>query len=163
MAGAELPELENLSPPAWGGRIEPANWRDLGALRSLEQVCFPKDSWPLWDLIGVLTLPNVVRLKVMDDGEMVGFIAGDHQGAKGIAWIVTVGVLPAYRRRGIGKALIAACEEQLATGVVRLSVRASNAEAIRLYRSLGYLEYERWVDYYQDGEDAVVMEKLVYL
>jgi hypothetical protein len=29
------------------------------------------------DLIGVLTMPNVVRLKAMSDHQMVGFIAGD--------------------------------------------------------------------------------------
>ena len=45
--------------------IEPATWRDLNALRHLEKVCFPLDAWPLWDLVGVLTLPNVVRLKAM--------------------------------------------------------------------------------------------------
>jgi len=139
--------------------IETANWRDLNALRHLEQVCFPQDAWPIWDLVGVLTFPNVVRLKVVLDGQMAGFVAGDHTGSEDIAWIVTIGVLPEYRRRGIASALIDACEQRLGRGTVRLSVRASNLDAIRLYHTLGYRHYTIWETYYQDGEDAVVMEK----
>ncbi len=49
-----------------GVAIEPATLRDLGALRHLEQVCFPKDAWPLLDLIGVLTFRGVMRLKAVN-------------------------------------------------------------------------------------------------
>ena len=139
--------------------IEPATWRDLNALRQLERICFPKDAWPLWDLVGVLTLPNVVRLKAVLDGELVGFIAGDIRQRKNIAWIATVGVLPQYRGRGIGGALLEACEARLSTSRVRLSVRASNQDAVRLYRLSGYQHVGVWPKYYEDGEDAVVMEK----
>src|SRR3990172_6226569 len=103
--------------------IEPANWRDLNALRAMEPVCFPKDAWPLWDLIGVLTLPNVMRLKAVVNSRMVGFIAGDIRRAEKLAWIATIGVLPEYRQRGIGAALLQACEERLDVPRIRLSVR----------------------------------------
>ena len=93
--------------------IEAASWRDLNALRHLEEACFPQDAWPLWDLISVLTLSNVVRLKATLHGRMIGFIAGDRRDSQGIAWIVTVGVLPDYRCKGIGETLINACEAQL--------------------------------------------------
>jgi ribosomal-protein-alanine N-acetyltransferase len=139
--------------------IQPATWRDLNALRSLERICFPQDSWPLLDLIGILTLPNVVRLKAIVNGEMVGFIAGDVRLHKRMAWIATVAVLPEHRRRGIGNALLQACEAQMDVPDVRLSVRASNNDAIRLYRVAGYQHVGVWPDYYQDGEDALIMEK----
>ena len=139
--------------------IETATWRDLNALRHLEQVCFPQDAWPLWDLIGILTLPNVVRLRAAIDGKMVGFIAGDIRPSENLAWIATVGVLPEYRRQGIGEALILACEQRLQVSEVRLSVRVSNLEAIHLYVRLGYQKDGYWPAYYQDGEDALVMQK----
>ena len=139
--------------------IEPANWRDLGALRRLERVCFPQDAWPLIDLVGVLTLPDVVRLKAMADGEMVGFIAGDVRPAKHMAWIATLAVLPAFRGQGIGSTLLQACEARLEVPTIRLSVRSSNQPAIRLYRSSGYERIGIWPEYYQDDEDALVMEK----
>lgn len=144
--------------------IRSANWRDLNAVRGLEQRCFPKDAWPLWDIIGVLTMPNIVRLKATSNDALVGFIAGEvHDGDHGVvarvAWISTVAVLPEYRGQGIGTALMKACEERLSTATVRLSVRRSNTGAIRLYEALGYHPVETWMRYYQDGEDALVLEK----
>ena len=136
-----------------------ATLRDLNSLRDLEKVCFPQDAWSLFDLIAVLTFPSVIRLKAVQDGEMVGFIAGDPRPSQGFSWIATVGVLPAYRRKGIGRDLLIRCEEQLSTPRVRLSVRLSNKNAIQLYREEGYQTIDIWQKYYKDGADAVVMEK----
>jgi ribosomal-protein-alanine N-acetyltransferase len=139
--------------------IEAAGWKDLNAVRHVEQVCFPLDAWPLWDILGVLTFPNVVRLKATDDGKVVGFIAGDLRPSEDLAWIATIGVLPEYRRRGIGAALLTACEERLTLSRIRLMVRISNQEAIELYRRTGYHQAGVWPHYYQDGEDAYILEK----
>jgi len=140
--------------------IKPATWRDLSELRKLEKVCFSKDAWPLLDLIGVLTLPDVIRLKAMDHGFMVGFIAADVHRLKKVAWIATIAVLPEYRGRGIGRALLLDCEQRLKEPTIRLSVRASNRAAIRMYQGSGYQRGGIWPAYYHDGEDALVMEKL---
>ncbi len=139
--------------------IEQAALRDLNALRNVEQVCFPKDAWPLMDLIGVLTFPGVVRLKAVNGKQMVGFIAGDVRRLEGVAWIATVGVLPEFRGRGIGSALMQACEDKISVKRIRLCVRVSNDTAIRLYEHLGYVRVGEWSRYYQDGESALVMEK----
>lgn len=139
--------------------IQTANWRDLNALRHLESECFPLDAWPLWDLVGVLTLGNIVRLKAVVNGRMVGFIAGDLRREENMAWIATLGVLPEYRRRGIGNTLLLECEARLDVARVRLSVRRSNSVAIRLYERLNYHLIDTWVGYYLDGEDALVLEK----
>lgn len=142
-----------------GVAIEPASLRDLGSLRQLEKICFPKDAWPLLDLISVLTYPGVVRLKALRDQQMIGFIAGDVKRAEGVAWIATVAVLPEYRGRGIGSALISACEAQIPLSRIRLCVRPSNEVAIRLYEKLSYTKVGEWKRYYNDGESALVMEK----
>jgi ribosomal-protein-alanine N-acetyltransferase len=149
--------LTSASQP-WEG-VQPANLRDLNSLRRLEQICFPKDAWPLLDLIGVLSMPNIVRLKAVDADQLVGFIAADVRRGQNIAWIATVGVLPEYRRRGVATALLAACEGRLKVGTVRLSVRASNEAAIQLYKRLSYRQVGSWQAYYADGEDALVFEK----
>lgn len=153
--------MESTAAAVSGSRatIEPATWRDLNALRRLEEICFPQDAWPLWDLIGVLTFPNVLRIKATADGQMVGFIAADIRRAENLAWIATVGVLPAYRRRGVGSALLTAVEEQISVSSIRLSVRVSNLPALTLYNQLGYHRYGSWPHYYADGEDALVLEK----
>jgi ribosomal protein S18 acetylase RimI-like enzyme len=142
-----------------GVAIEQASLHDLGALRRLEQVCFPKDAWPLLDLVSVLTFRGVIRLKAVSEKQMIGFIAGDVKRMEGVAWIATLGVLPEFRGRGIGAALLQACEAQIPVNRIRLCVRPSNDVAIRLYERYGYTKAGEWTRYYQDGESALVMEK----
>ena len=139
--------------------IRTASFQDLSALRVLERACFDRDAWSLLDLMAVLTFPNVVRLKAVEDGRMVGFVAGDPRPSQGVAWIATIGVHPDFRRRGIGRALLRACEALLTLPRIRLTVRMSNSSAIALYEKEGYRTAEIWNAYYGDGEDGVVMEK----
>ena len=139
--------------------IQRATWRDTMAVHQLEKACFPIDSWPLLDIIAVLSLPKVVRLKAMDSEKLVGFVIGDLRPSKGFAWIATVGVHPEYRRKGIGSALLRECERRIELPLVRLSVRVSNRAAIRLYQRYGYQATGTWPRYYKGGEDALVMEK----
>ncbi len=140
-------------------QIVRASWQDLNELRKLESICFGDDSWPLWDLIAVLTLPKIVRLKAQLGETMAGFIAGDPHPREKLGWIATLGVLPAYRRMGIAESLLAQCEEELAFPRIRLSVRKSNEPALALYRKAGYQMVDIWRGYYHSGEDAFVLEK----
>jgi ribosomal-protein-alanine N-acetyltransferase len=139
--------------------ILPASLRDLGSLRALEQACFDRDAWSLLDLVAVLSFPEVVRLKAVQDGRMVGFVAGDPRPSQGLAWIATIGVDPRHQRRGIGRALLRACEARLVIPRIRLTVRLSNTAAIALYEQEGYRTADIWKTYYNDGEDGIVMEK----
>ena len=139
--------------------IVAASVLDLNALNRLERVCFERDAWPMLDLIAVLTFPDIVRLKAVEDGRMIGFVAGDMHNRDGLGWIATIGIDPQYRRRGIGRELLRACEARLRSPRIRLSVRASNDGAIRLYEQEGYQRVEVWQGYYNDGEAAIVMEK----
>jgi ribosomal-protein-alanine N-acetyltransferase len=71
-----------------------------------------------------------------------------------------VGVLPEFQRRGIGRALLVACETRLTQPRIRLCVRVSNESAIHLYQQEGYLAVDTWRGYYNDKENALVMEKI---
>lgn len=141
--------------------IQPASIRDLGALRRLENACFGKDAWPIFDLVAVLTWSDIIRLKAVEDGEMVGFVAGDPRPSQGAGWIATIGVDPDYQHRGIGRALLRACEERMKFPRSKLTVRMSNDRAISLYEQEGYRVVEIWKKYYNDGEDGLVMEKVL--
>lgn len=140
-------------------QIIPATLFDLNSLRKLEKACFEKDAWPLFDLIAVLTFPEVVRLKAVVDGQMAGFVGGDPRPHEGWGWIATIGVDPRFQRRGIGRALLHACEAKLGVPRSRLTVRMSNYGAISLYEQEGYVTTDIWSKYYNDGEDGLVMEK----
>jgi len=139
--------------------IQTANWRDLFPLSALEKVCFDQDAWPLLELMGVLTFPGVVRLKAVVANEMVGFIAGDPRRGEKTGWILTLGVLPVWRRKGIGFDLLRICEEKLELPKIKLTVRRSNQAALHLYEKLGYRQVDIWSRYYRNGEDGLVLEK----
>lgn len=141
--------------------IESAALSDLNQLRELEKICFDKDAWPLIELVAVLILPGLVRLKIEINGKMAGFIGGDAHRTEGVGWITTVGVKPELRRLGIATILIKACEEAMHMPAVRLSVRRSNFGAQHLYNGLGYRHFNVWERYYEDGEDALIMEKVL--
>ena len=139
--------------------IVPATILDLNPLRKLERACFEKDAWSLFDLIAVLSWPEIIRYKAVEDGQMIGFVAGDTRLLQGAAWIATIGVDPRYQRRGIGRALLRACEERIASKRLKLTVRMSNRAAVSLYEKEGYHTADVWKAYYNDGEDGLVMEK----
>ncbi len=138
-----------------------ANIRDLANLRSLEEIAFPIDRWPLLDLIGVLTLPSVIRLKAEVDHVFAGFIAGDVRQRKKEAWITTIAVLPQFRRFGVAYTLLKECEKRMDVQKILLTVRKSNQEALSLYKKSGYSQNNIWTNYYIDGEDGIVLQKLV--
>jgi ribosomal-protein-alanine N-acetyltransferase len=142
-------------------RIEAASWLDLGAVHQLEKACFGEHAWPLIDLLGVLTLPGLVRLKAMQGEELVGFVGGERKPTQGAGWITTIGVLPQYRRSGIATVLLDACEQALGYPLIRLCVHVNNEQAINLYRKLGYQKVDLWPRYYANQEDAYVFEKRV--
>lgn len=146
--------------PGSGLQITTASWRDVGDLHRLEKECFGEDAWPLLDVIGVLTFPGIIRLKAVREESMVGFIGADLRQRQQTAWIATFAVLPAFRRTGIGTALLKVCESGIELPAIRLSVRRSNTPAIGLYQKQGYRQINCWPKYYQGNEDALIFEKI---
>ena len=90
---------------------------------------------------------------------MIGFVAGDPRSSEGVAWISTIAVDPRYQRRGIGRALLRACEAQVKLPLMKLTVRLSNHGAITMYEQDGYRSVDIWKGYYNDGENGLVMVK----
>jgi len=89
-----------------------------------------------------------------EDGKVVGYAIGDARRHL----IVSIAVHPDYRRRGIGTKLMESILKNM-HGYAILQVRASNNEAIKFYKKLGFIEKELLKGYYIDGEDAILMFK----
>jgi ribosomal protein S18 acetylase RimI-like enzyme len=89
---------------------------------------------------------------VLEEGALtVGFVGAFHHRTQRLGHIYTVNVHPKERGRGLGRALLSACEERLrALGMTRvlLEVNVENADAIRLYERAGYARAELLKDYY---------------
>jgi len=78
-----------------------------------------------------------------------------------VGHVISIAVLPEYRRRGIGRALMNACmkalKEEYKASEVYLEVRVSNLPAIKLYESLGFKVVKVLESYYLNGESAYLM------
>lgn len=142
-----------------GLNITQASLRDLRPVLRLERVCFGVDAWPLLDVMSALVWPGGVRLKALVGGRLAGLALAEPAWTDGIAMIASIGVDPQFRRQGIGSALLRACEERLSGRIIRLTVRADNPPAIRLYERSGYTFFSRMQNYYRDGQAGLVMEK----
>ncbi len=111
------------------------------------------------------------------DGEGIyGFVAEGPSDADGAAWgvilcravagemeILTVGVAPAARRRGVARALIAAAlpvAREFGAVEVFLEVAVDNPGAIALYERLGFVRSGLRKSYYDRGPEGV-MDALV--
>ncbi len=129
------------------------------AIRRLHKVCFDPDAYDALTLFLLITWPGNAAIEARVDGHLAGFIAGDWPLGDRYGWIVTLSVLPTFRRRGIGARLLAECESRLDRPVLRLMVRESNAPAIKLYVKFGYARVRRQASYYADGEAGLLMEK----
>ncbi len=103
------------------------------------------------------------------EGKLVGYIMCRMEGGIsnfGISWvrkghIVSVTVLPLYRRRGVGSQLIThavmAMTDCYDAKEVILEVRVSNVAAIAIYNKLKFSCIRTIRSYYRDGEDALLM------
>ena len=96
--------------------------------------------------------------------EVVGYVLLYIEMIRGraVCHVISLGILPEYRRRGHAEALMRAARDDILAryGVAKfmLYVRKSNKRAQALYFKLGYGRKKKVKKYYADGEDAYVME-----
>jgi ribosomal-protein-alanine N-acetyltransferase len=138
--------------------VERATWRDLPALARLQRRAFPpRLAYTLPTLVILRLIPWVRTLLVRRNGQIAGCVIGDRvlEGGR----VVNLAVDPAYRRQGIGRALLDAIEREMDTPVMLLMVQQENAGARQLYLSAGYEEEIELPNYYGVGRMGVRMRK----
>lgn len=127
--------------------IRPYKEADEAAVAALWREVFPDapaHNVPEEDIRRKLAVQRELFFVAEEGGELAGTALAGYDGHRG--WVYYVAVRPAYRRRGVGAALMARVEEGLrATGCPKLNlqVRASNREAVAFYERLGYAVEER--------------------
>jgi ribosomal-protein-alanine N-acetyltransferase len=74
--------------------------------------------------------------------------------------VVSVAVMPDFRRRGIGRELVVSAMKALELHGGEecfLEVRMANDEAVKLYKDMGFDMIRTVSHYYHDGADAFLM------
>src|SRR4030067_3086410 len=149
-------------------RLRKFTMDDLASVTKLNQICLPENYTDIFFVDLYRRYPEAF-IVAEENGQVVGYIMCrievglSNLGFSGIlkkGHVVSVAVLPDYRRKGMGKALMLQAMEgmkQYSAKQCYLEVRVTNQEAITLYKQLG-LEITRTIHgYYADGEDSFVM------
>ena len=153
--------------------VREARPEDLNEIISINLMClrehypdyFWRDHLQLWGKAFLVAEHNnkVVGYVMTRVERSIGYVSRFFP--KKVGHVVSIAVLPEFRRRGIATALMKEAIKRLKEiyGVkeVYLEVRISNEPAIKLYEKLGFQKVRRLKYYYLDGEDAWVMAKEV--
>lgn len=137
---------------------------DIPVLATYEKELFPYSPWSTSQFKEEFAgIPTTRFMSVAEDGNTIVGYCGVFVPAPGVeADILTVAVLPAYRRMGIAREFMRQIEEYAAereASAMMLEVELENVPAIKLYESLGYMKISVRMDYYGPGKDAHVMRK----
>jgi len=152
---------------------------DTDALCDIEMLCFESDRLSKRRLKHWIKADNAVLL-VASAGAISNELQTQHalsEGSNsrvvGYALLITrkgsrsgrlysIAVLPNYKGLGIAKRLIEEterCSVDRGMLFLRLEVSVSNHRAVRLYEMLGYKRFGIFHAYYEDGADALRMQK----
>ncbi len=132
----------------------------IHAIAAIEQACF-SDPWSTGVIQECLGQPHYIWETFTKDEQVVAYACASVSFDEGE--ILRIGVLPAYRRQGIGEQVLGRALARLQRqGVekVFLEVRASNVAAQGLYGKMGFSVIGKRKGYYSENEDAVIMEKM---
>jgi len=147
--------------------IRPAVSQDLDALAAIDALCFPPGiAYPREEIAFLLLNPTVITLVAERSGVIVGFAALERRRrtrqAARYGELVTIEVLPEFRRESIGGALYHRLETRLREwggSSIHLHVSVENADAVAFYQRLGFRVIDRVPQYYLRRIDAWQMEK----
>ena len=136
---------------------------DVPQIAKLETICF-SDPWSEKSIASELENRLSYWLVAEQDGIIIGYVGS--QSVLDSADMMNIAVAPAYRRKGIGRMLIAALIDHLLQKKIRfllLEVRISNISAISLYNSMGFEQVGRRPRYYHNPrEDALILRKELF-
>ncbi|HIQ29392.1 MAG TPA: ribosomal-protein-alanine N-acetyltransferase [Candidatus Caldiarchaeum subterraneum] len=144
---------------------------DLTQVMNINRVCLPENYTYSFFHSLLMEYPKAFWV-AEHEGKVVGYVMCrierilskiDPLRIRKAGHIVSVAMLPEYRRRGIGFELMRRTVDSLREvyncDEAYLEVRVSNEPAINLYKKLGFAIVSVQKSYYVDGEDAYVMAR----
>lgn len=145
---------------AAGISVVPMEQRHLDAVAGLEKACF-SEPWSREGLAAELR-NNTAHFFVAECGKEAAGYLGMY-GVLGEGYITNIAVFPAYRRQGVGEALLDKalfyCESE-GYAFISLEVRASNTAAIALYQKKGFMQMGVRRNFYRAPiEDGLILTR----
>jgi len=152
-------------------QVREASLDDLPQVMMINRLCLPENYTYFFFESILRNYPRTFLIAEVD-GKIAGYIMCrvergfskfDRLSLKKLGHVISIAVLPEYRRRGIAKTLLSnalkALKEHYGCEEAYLEVRISNSPALALYQKLGFTIVKVSRRYYIDGEDAYVMAR----
>ena len=136
--------------------IKSYTFLDNDEVFKIEKECFSNENRSYKSLVDTSTLDNFVGFVIKENGVIVGFITSTY--CLDESDIITVAVLPSYRKKGYATTLFNTLLKALKEKGVNklfLEVREGNAKAISLYEKLGFTKISIRKNYYDGIENAI--------
>jgi ribosomal-protein-alanine N-acetyltransferase len=133
---------------------------DLPVFVSLDKELFPYSPWSSSQYKEEFSSPTRHFVVAIDDAQSIIGYAGVFAPGGAEADVLTVGVIPSHRGKGIARqlmAMITSWAKEQGSIAMMLEVKVDNSNAIGLYESLGYSKLNVRKDYFGAGLDALVM------
>ena len=133
---------------------------DLPVFVSLDKELFPYSPWSASQYKEEFSAPTRHFVVALDGEQIIIGYAGVFAPGGAEADVLTLGVVPNQRGKGVARqlmALITDWAKQQGSTAMMLEVKVDNTEAIGLYESLGYSKLNVRKDYFGAGLDALVM------
>lgn len=137
--------------------------KDFDTLWRIDQACFPAGiSYSRAELRFYLCRRGSFALLAVSEADqaIVGFIVAEAN--RGSGHIITIDVIEAARRSGVGSLLLRAAEDRLQAArcrSVELETAVDNLSALSFYKRHRYSVIKTSPRYYSNGVDALVLEK----
>lgn len=136
---------------------------DFDTLHEIDQLCYEDEvAYSKRELRAYLRFRGSECVVAEAAGAIAGFCISARQGERG--YIVTIDVLPQFRRLHVGTALLDEIEGRLAANGVRevaLETATDNDSAVAFWKKHGYRSRGVREGYYPNGRDAFSMVKLL--
>ena len=145
--------------------IRQANKTDLPDLIALEKRCFETD------LLSRRSFQNFIKpgphelLVLLADGRLIGYVLVLYRSGTNLARLYSIALSPDSQGKGYSHQLITSAEDAAAKNhcvYMRLEVSIDNKVAQNLYEKHGYQVIGQIAEYYDDGKDALRMEKRLH-
>jgi len=158
---AQKPEIAREPDSAPGVTLRRLTDADFESVYDIDQKCYPREiAYSRREFRWYLRLPGAEGIVAETRRGIAGFILTACFERTG--HIITIDVLPEYRRAGAGTVLLRAAEESLArrgATEIELETAIDNAAAIEFWKKNGYLTRGILKNYYPGGLAAYAMMK----
>jgi ribosomal-protein-alanine acetyltransferase len=145
--------------------VENISIRLLDTLYRIEKQCFEQEAFTKQQLAYLLTDYNILRLAAYINGKIAGFVISHVDIERKVLFghIITVDVIPAYRRQGVAQKLFQETEaifKRHGVKECRLEVRENNVAALNLYQKLEYQKVGKLEKYYSKANGLYLIKTL---